>query len=170
MRLEAKLCTRDDTPDLSAQILTRFITPDGKKIPEETAGSPRLTNAPTQRFQRRNGINELNETAILVSPENAASSAREMIRNPVRTMPVVVITEDQNGQYALYPEKCRALYKASPWSSATTAFAEAVTKAALDTWVKTTAALEDSDDAPAHQSAGRRRAAGTGTAGRIPAS
>ena len=94
VRLEARLCTRDDTPGVAVQILTRFISADGADLPERAAGPPRLLDAITGQFRCRVGASEISGQPIVLNADNAENFARDQLLNPERTLPIFLITQD----------------------------------------------------------------------------
>ena len=94
VRLDARLCTLDETPDIAVQILTRFISADGKDLLEQPAGPPRLLNAITGKFRCNTGCSEIGNQPVELKASNIEAFAREHMFNSERTLPILLITQN----------------------------------------------------------------------------
>lgn len=94
VRLESRLCTLDDGPDVAVQVLTRFISADGADLPERPAGPPRLLDAITGRFQCRSGSAEVSSQPVEINTDSVESFATRQVLNPDRPLPIFLITQN----------------------------------------------------------------------------
>lgn len=94
VRLDARLCTLDETPDIAVQILTRFISSDGTDLLEQPAGPPRLLNAITGEFRCNAGCSEIANRPVELKSNNVEAFAREHVFNSERTLPILLITQN----------------------------------------------------------------------------
>lgn len=94
VRLESRLCTLDDRPDVAVQVLTRFISADGTDLPERPAGPPRLLDAITGRFQCRSGSAEVSSQPVAINADGVESFATRQVLNPDRPLPIFLITQN----------------------------------------------------------------------------
>ena len=94
VRLEARLCALDETPDIAVQILTRFISADGTDLADQRAGPPRLLDAITDQFRCNAGCSEIASQPVEVNTVSAEAFARECLLNPERTLPILLITRN----------------------------------------------------------------------------
>ena len=94
VRLETRLCTLDDAPDVAVQILTRFVSADGVDLPDQPAGPPRLLDAITARFHCRAGTTEISGQPVELSAEDAEAFASAQVFSSERMLPIFLITQN----------------------------------------------------------------------------
>ncbi len=109
VRLEARLCTLDDAPDVAVQILTRFISSDGADLPEHAAGPPRFLDTIIRQFQCRAGISKITAQPLELDDGNIEDFARNQLLNSQRRLPIFLITPGQDGLPGCDPDNAQRM-------------------------------------------------------------
>ena len=106
VRIQARLCTEGE--EVTAQIRSRFISPDENDPANLTAGPPRILKEIVDDYDCKIGIDQyqyhFRREVFLVKDAPTAREVMNFITNRNRKVPVLVLTDDPNGNTAIEPK------------------------------------------------------------------
>ena len=96
VRLEARLCT--EGREVTAQIRTRFISADDNDPTDLTAGPPFVLKEIVDGYDCKIGAYEFRNEVFQVKDASTARQVMRFIKNSNRKIPVLVLTEPEEGR------------------------------------------------------------------------
>ncbi len=106
LQLEMRLCEAAGEP-VSANIRCRFITADGEDPPDLRAGPPRLVATMAERFSCFIDGAELALKPATIHADSVESFLQREVFNWDRSLPLLVISEDDDGNVLLDPVRAQ---------------------------------------------------------------
>ena len=102
LRLQVRLCTEGQA--VTAQIRSRFISADEYDPADLTAGPPHILHKIVESYSCEIGTYQFRNEVFLVEDVPTAQRVMSFVTNPGRKIPVLVLTDDPNGDTAIEPQ------------------------------------------------------------------
>ena len=106
LQLEVRICEERERP-VAVNVRCRFITADGQDPPELRAGPPRFLTTMAERFSCSIDGAELALQPVTIHADSVESFVQGEVFNGNRSLPLLVISEDDDGNVLLDPERAQ---------------------------------------------------------------